>query len=49
MGSRKNGRKKFSLVSVSFPYFFVNTKTVGSNVENGTGRNGILPVCFQPY
>jgi hypothetical protein len=48
-GSRKNGRNKPSVVSILFPYFFVNTKTVRSNVENGMGRSEILSVCFQPY
>jgi hypothetical protein len=36
-GSRKNGRNKPYPVSVPFPYFSINTETVGSNVENGTG------------
>jgi hypothetical protein len=48
-GSRKNGRNKPSVVSILFPYFFVNTKTVRSNVENGMGRSEILSVRFQPY
>jgi hypothetical protein len=47
-GSRKNGRNKLSPVSVPFPYFSVNTETVESNVENGTGRDGIFSVRFQP-
>jgi hypothetical protein len=48
-GSRKNGRNNPSPVFVPFPYFSVNTKTVGSNVENGTGRVEIFSVRFQPY
>jgi hypothetical protein len=47
-GSRKNGRNKPSPVSVPFPYFSVNTEKVGSNVENGTGRDGIFSILFQP-
>jgi hypothetical protein len=45
-GSRKNGRNKPCPVSVPFPYFSVNTETVGSNVENGTGRDRIF---FGPF
>jgi hypothetical protein len=45
-GSRENERNKPSPVSVLFPYFSVNTEMVGSNVENGTGRDGIF---FHPF
>ncbi|PWZ06259.1 hypothetical protein Zm00014a_039898 [Zea mays] len=31
-----------------FPYFSINTETVESNAENGTDRDEILPVRFQP-
>jgi hypothetical protein len=32
-----------------FPYFSVNTETVGSNVENDMGRDKNFSVSFQPY
>jgi hypothetical protein len=47
-GSHKNGRNKSSPIFVPFTYFFVNTETVGLNVENDTSRNKILSVRFQP-
>jgi hypothetical protein len=46
MGSRKNRRNKPSPFSVPFPYFSVSTETVGSNIENGTGRDEIVSVRF---
>jgi hypothetical protein len=48
-GSHKNERNKPSPVSIPFPYFPVNTETVGSNIENSTSRDGIFSVRFQPY
>jgi hypothetical protein len=48
IGSCKNGRDKPSLVSILFLDFYVNSKTNISNLENGTGRDEILLVCFQP-
>jgi hypothetical protein len=47
-GSRKNGRNKLSPVSVPFPYFSVNTETVGSNIENVRVRTGLYPSVFNP-
>jgi len=57
---RKYGRKNAISTSVHIPStsdpdsdpvpdFSENTETDGSNVENGTGRNGENSIRFQPY
>lgn len=47
MGFRK--KKTDEINPLSFLYFFVNTKTIGSNIENGTDRNFFfIPSVFNP-
>jgi hypothetical protein len=44
MGFRK--KKTDEINPLLFLYFFVNTKTIGSNIENGTDRNFFLSRPF---
>jgi hypothetical protein len=48
IGSRKKDGISPLPFSVPFLYFSVNTETVESNVENGTGRDVIFSVRFEP-
>jgi hypothetical protein len=45
---KRDPAKTDGIIPLPFPYFSVNTEKVGSNVENGTGRDGIFSVRFQP-
>jgi hypothetical protein len=47
-GIPQNERNKLSPVSVLFQYFFVNTKTIGSNVKTVRVRTRFYPSVFNP-